>query len=172
MKRVSVLFAAIAVSIAPAFAQEAADVLPLNTDEVEEYRAWKEWAIFRNNTRGHCFGTKSDESGLIQMGMTADETMGYVGVFVQRDVDPGESNEIAVEVGDQIFTGETSGPVGNLSGNWHGGYILSNNKDFRRAIEKNDTLLAFPDQPYAIVLDIKGANNAIYEILKCSQEMQ
>jgi hypothetical protein len=171
MERLTVFAAVMAVSMAPAFAEDASDVLPLSTDSIENYRTWNQWAVFRNNTRGHCFGTKSDDSGVIQLGMTADETMGYIGAFVQQDVTSGESSEIVIQVGDQTFTGETSGPVGNLSGNWHGGYVLANNKNFRRALEKNDTLTAFPDQPYAIQLNIKGANNAIYEIIKCTQEM-
>lgn len=160
----------IAVSSA-AFSQTAQEVLPLTSDDIEEYRDWKEWAIFRNITRGHCFGTKADESGVLQIGMTADENFGYVGVFVKQDVAEGESTEIAIDVGEETFVGETSGPVGNLGDGWHGGYVLSNNKAFFDAIEENDSMMAFPDQPYALKLNIEGANNAIYEITKCTEEM-
>lgn len=155
----------------PAAAQSAQDVLPLTTDEISKFRTWDKWQILRNETRGHCLGTKSDESGVLQMGVTADETMGYVGVFVKPDVEPGESNAIVISVGDETFTGETSGPVGGLGDGWHGGYVLANNQNFRKAIESNDTMTAFPDQPWAVQLNIKGANNAIYEIAKCSQEL-
>jgi len=177
MKRFTIALASLAITAAlpalvmPAYAQSAADVLPKSSDDIEKYRTFKKWAIMQNNTRGHCLGTKSDESGVLQIGMTADESMGYVGVFVKEDVAAGASNAVAIEVGGQTYTGETSGPVGNLGGGWHGGYVLSNNKDFRRALEKNDTMTAFPDQPFAVKLNIEGANNAIYEILKCSREM-
>lgn len=165
-----VLLSAVA-STSAAYAQNAEEVLPLSTDDIVEYRDWNKWAILQNNTRGHCLGTKSDESGVIQLGMTADESMGYLGVFIKEDVVAGETNEIVIQVGDQIFTGETSGPVGNLAGGWHGGYVLANNQNFRRALEKNDTLTAYPDQPYSVTLNIKGANNGIFEILKCTEEM-
>ncbi|MEM6374627.1 MAG: hypothetical protein AAF686_00210 [Pseudomonadota bacterium] len=152
-------------------AQTAQEVLPLTTDDLEMYRSWDKWQIFSNNTRGHCLGTKSDESGVLQMGVTADETMGYVGVFVKAEVEPGESNAIAVKLGDEIFVGKTSGPVGNLGDGWHGGYILANNQDFLKALEANDMMTAFPDQPYSVELNITGSNNAIYEISQCSQKL-
>ncbi|MEM9910770.1 MAG: hypothetical protein AAF922_08305 [Pseudomonadota bacterium] len=177
MKPINLICAAMAATTALSFtttsaqAQSAQEVLPLTTDDLEMYRSWDKWQIFSNNTRGHCLGTKSDDSGVLQMGVTADETMGYVGVFVKADVEQGESNAIAVKVGDEIFVGETSGPVGDLGDGWHGGYILANNKDFRKAIEANNTMTAFPDQPYSVDLNIKGANNAIYEISQCSQKL-
>ncbi|MEM8633110.1 MAG: hypothetical protein AAGF74_17950 [Pseudomonadota bacterium] len=157
--------------IAPASAQSAQDVLPLTTDDIEKARTWDKWQILRNKTRGHCLGTKSDESGVLQLGVTADETMGYVGVFVKENVPEGASPEVVIEVGGETFVGESSGPVGDLGDGWHGGYVLANNQNFRKAIEASDTMVAFPDAPYAVVLNIKGANNAIYEIAKCSQAM-
>lgn len=173
----TLLFAALAATTAipslttSAMAQSAQEVLPLSTDEIVQERNWKKWAIFRNNTRGHCFGTKSDESGVLQMGVTADETMGYVGVFIKADVPEGESQNVRVLLGEQTFVGEASGPVQHLGDGWHGGYILANNKDFRRAIEANDVMTVFPDMPYSVTIDITGANNAIFEIAKCSGMM-
>jgi len=177
MKPITLLSAALTAMTAlpvlatPAMAQSAQEVLPLSTDDVVEERSWKKWTILRNNTRGHCFGTKSDASGVLQMGVTADETMGYVGVFVKADVPEGETNNVRILLGDQTFVGEASGPVQHLGDGWHGGYVLANNKDFRRAIEANDVMTVFPDMPYAAVIDIKGANNAIFEIAKCSGMM-
>lgn len=177
MKTTHMICAALAATAAISFtaietkAQTAQEVLPLTTDELEMYRSWNKWQIFSNKTRGHCLGTKSDDSGVLQMGVTADETMGYVGVFVKPEVAPGDTNAVAVKVGEEIFVGETSGPVGNLGDGWHGGYVLANNKNFRKAIEANDTMTAFPDQPYSVELNIKGANNAIYEISQCSKEL-
>ncbi|MEM9497058.1 MAG: hypothetical protein AAGA28_03975 [Pseudomonadota bacterium] len=155
----------------PASAQSAQDVLPLTTDDIEKARTWGKWQILRNKTRGHCLGTKSDDSGVVQMGVTADETMGYVGVFVKQDVEAGESDEIVIEVGGETFVGESSGPVGGLGDGWHGGYVLANNQNFRKAIEASDTMVAFPDAPYAVVLNIAGSGDAIYEIAKCSREL-
>lgn len=171
MKRLAILSTVLAMFASPGFAQEASEVLPVPSDNIETFRSWKEWTIYRNNSRGHCFGTKSDGTSAIQLGLTKDETLGYIGAFVKRDFTPAEDNKIAIKVGETIFTGETSGPVGDVTGDWHGGYVLSNNKDFRRAIEKNNTMLAFPSRPYAYEIDIKGANNAIFEIKKCTDEM-
>lgn len=100
--------------------------------------------------------------------------MGYLCAFIREDfapsgVDDADSASISVviQIGNQVFTGDTSGPV-DVVGDWRGGYILANNKKFRKAIEKNDTLTIFPDRPYTVELDIKGANNAIFEIRKCT----
>ncbi|MEM6577742.1 MAG: hypothetical protein AAF678_04565 [Pseudomonadota bacterium] len=156
--------------VAPASAQSAQDVLPLTTDKLEKARTWDKWTITRNLTRGHCIGTKADDSGTLQMGVTADETMGYVGVFVPGEVDPG-IKELVIEVGEQTFTGTSSGPVGNLGTDLNGGYVLANNQNFRKAIEANEFMTVYPDTASAVQLNIKGANAAIFEIAKCSQKL-
>ena len=164
---------ALTVAAAPnaASAQTPQEVLPLTTDTISQFRTWRNWQVLRNESRGHCLATMSDESGVIQICLTQDETLGYIGVFVQEEIPAGASNDVVIKVGDQTFVGETSGPVGNLGGGWHGGYVLANNQDFRRSIERNNTLTAFPDQPWAVQLDITGANNAIFEVRQCSDSM-
>ncbi len=176
MKFIATAIAGLAILAAPAMmtpasAQTAQEVLPLTTDSIEKARTWKKWQILRNKTRNHCLGTKSDESGVMQIGMTADETMGYVGVFV-KDWDPSSSpQEVVIKVGDQLFTGTTSGAVGGLAGDWEGGYVLANNQNFRKALESNNSMTVYPDQPWAIELNIQGTDAAIFEIIKCSQNM-
>jgi len=171
LKTVAASLALLGALTAPVYAQSAQEVLPLSTDKIETDRTFGKWAILRNETRGHCLGTKADDSGVVQMGITADETLGYVGVFVKPEVDPGKSNDVAVLVGGEVFVGESSGPVAHLGDGWHGGYILADNPDFRKAIEASNEMDVFPDQPFAVRLNIKGADKAIYEIAKCSREM-
>ncbi|MDD9724566.1 hypothetical protein PVV74_03765 [Roseovarius sp. SK2] len=177
MKLFTPLFASLAITslltalTLPAFAQSAQQVLPLTTDDIEKFRSFNRWDILRNNTRGHCLGTKSDESGVVQIGMTADESMGYVGAFVKEDGAEWASNSVTIRVGNEPFTGVASGPVGNLGSGWHGGYVLSDKKKLRRALQMSDTVTAFPNRPYVVKLNIAGAYTAIYEILKCTEGM-
>lgn len=156
--------------VAPAAAESPQDVLPLTSDTLEKARTWDKWTITRNLTRGHCIGTKNDDSGTLQMGVTADETMGYVGVFVPGEIPEGVK-ELVIKVGEETFTGTSSGPVGNLGSDLNGGYVLANNQNFRKAIESNDTMVVYPDTAGAVQLNIKGASAAIFEIAKCSQAL-
>lgn len=175
MKSTTTMCASLALAFAafaaPVSAQTPQEVLPLTTDTISQFRTWRNWQVLRNETRGHCLATRSDESGVIQMGLTKDESLGYIGAFVQEEIPPGESNNIVILIGDEAFIGETSGPIGNLGGGWHGGYVLSNNQQFRRAVERNNTMTAFPDQPWAVEMNITGANNAIFEIRRCNESM-
>ncbi|MBC7131476.1 MAG: hypothetical protein H5U16_00030 [Roseovarius sp.] len=162
------------VTATQASAQSAQDVLPLVTDDIEQFRSWENWTILRNNTRGHCFGTKSSDRAILQMGVTGDGEMGYVGVFVKDEGIPrGDERpeNVAILLGERAFVGGIAELVQAPSAGWFGGYVLSGDRDFRRAIEANDVMVVFPDTPYVVMADIRGANNAIFEIAKCSDEM-
>ncbi len=149
-----------------------AEVLPEASDEIEKYRNAGDWSIYRNMTRGSCFMTRTDDyGGAVQMGLTKDGNYGYVGVFVKgAEVEEGVK-DIAIVVNDNIYVGESSSAT-HIEGDYQGGYILSNNKQLRLDLEKADEMIAFPDAPYMVTVDLKGSRNAIFEVRKCTEELQ
>jgi hypothetical protein len=166
-KTLSVLACIVAL---PAFSA-ADDVLPTAGDEIEKFRSAGDWVIYRNVTRGHCFASKAGDIGLIQMGFTKDEGAAYLGAFLQDwPVEEG-TRPIHVVVNDNVYKGDVSA-VTQASNGWSGGYILVNNKDFVRDVEKADELVAFPDSPNTFILDMSDSANTIFEIRKCTDEMR
>ncbi len=176
-------FTSIAVSIAlsiPAIASATeeqtgyaeAEVLPSATDEIGKYRRAGEWTVFENKTRKSCFMTRTDESGgAVQMGLTKSGEYGYIGIFVKGAQVEDEIKEVAIVVNGNVYVGEAN-PATHLEGNYQGGYILANNTKLRHDLGKGDELVAFPDAPYSVLVDLKDAGKAIFEVRKCTSELQ
>lgn len=160
---------------APAFASDTsyaeAEVLPEASDVVETYRTAGNWAIFANQTRKTCYMEQADDAGgAVQMGLTKSGDYGYIGMFIKgAEVEEG-IKDIALSVNGNIYVGEATAAT-HLEGGYQGGYVLSNNPELRYDLGKADQLFAFPDAPYMLTVDLKGARNAIYEVRKCTEEL-
>jgi len=167
------LTALIAVSMAfaaPLMAAE--DVLPSSTDEISIDRKAGAWVIFKNETRKSCFASYKSENGyVVQFGFTKDETNGYLGLFSQDAKVEEGTRDITVIANGNVYFGESTGVAVNLSDGYEGGYILVNNPNFVKDIEKGKQLVAFPDSPNTYIIDMKGAKNAVYEVRKCTTEL-
>lgn len=162
--------------LTPGFASDEAypeaEVLPEASDVVENYRMAGDWAIFANKTRGTCYMERTDDAGgAVQMGLTKSGEYGYIGMFVKGAEVEDEIKDIAISVNGNVYVGEAN-PATHLEGGYQGGYILSNNKDLRHDLGKADEMYAFPDAPYMVTVDLKGARNAIFEVRKCTEELQ
>lgn len=154
-------------------AEDEAAVLPKAGDNIQEYRRAGEWMIYENQTSGHCFMTRSDEESgsAVQMGITKSGAYGYVGAFIKgAEVEEG-IKDVAVEVNGNIYVGESNTAV-NLADGYKGGYILSDNKQLRLDLGKADEMHIFPDAPYSVTVKLKDAHNAIFEVRKCTDELQ
>jgi len=146
------------------------DVLPLETDKTEFFRNAAGWTVHKNITRQSCFISRTDDAGgAIQMGLTKDQNYGYLGAFVKDfDVEEGDK-EVAILVNGNLYVGTSTG-TNDLSGNYKGGYVLVDNKNFVKDIEASDELIAYPDAPYQVILKLEGAKTALYEARKCMEE--
>jgi len=157
----------------PAYAADE-DILPEPTDDISSYRTAGDWTIFQNATRGSCFITRTDESNgtAVQIGLTKDQQAGYIGVFSKTaDIQEGVK-DISILVNDNIYVGKSKAFSQSLNDGYKGGYVLSNNKQLRLDLEKGGTMVAFPDSPYMVIIDLKGAGNAIYEGRECNKKLQ
>lgn len=166
---------AIALTALPALATEETDtdVLPSASDVFEVYRKAGAWTVYEDLTRGSCLMTLAGENDtVVQIGLTKDLEYGYLGVFSKTfEVEEG-TNEIAILVNENVYVGEARSMGGNLRDGYKGGYILSDNTDLRLDIERSEELVAFPDTGYTIGVGLKGARNAIFEVRKCTEELQ
>jgi len=149
-----------------------AEVLPEASDDVERYRAAGEWTVYANLTRKTCFMTRLyDNGGAVQMGLTKNGEYGYIGVFVKGAEVEGDIDDVTALINDNIYIGKGY-PATHLADGYQGGYILANNTKLRYDLGKGEEMVAFPDTGYGVIVDLKAAGNAIFEVRKCTEELQ
>lgn len=149
------------------------DVLPLASDDIAKYREAGEWTVFENRTRKSCFISRSDDAGnLVQMGLTRNNLFGYVGIF-RKDAEIPEGEEaVAVIVNDNLYVGSAKNVVTGASGNYSGGYILANDRQFRIDLEKSAEMIVFPDMPFSVTVNLGRARDAIFEARECTGKLR
>ena len=66
-----------------------------NMGEVEN------WTVYENQTRGDCLIVRDYGASSVQMGVTADQQVGYLGVFSKDDIglQNGTKSEVFVSIG-------------------------------------------------------------------------
>jgi hypothetical protein len=154
-------------SVMAAYAQsplpKASDVLVRYGDDVEG------WTVYENQTRGDCLIVRSDGPSSVQMGVTANEEIGYLGVFTKEDIGlkNGSNSEIFVSIGGHLYGGVATSTSGELKGGYSGGYILTDNPDFKRDVAKKYEMIVFPETKGAFVVDLKGTYKAMAMGRKC-----
>ncbi|WP_429813723.1 hypothetical protein [Ensifer sp. B1-9] len=162
---------AVAVSFATAVCAQQSP-LPLASDTLIRYGDDIEgWTVYANKTRGDCLIVSSFGPGSVQMGVAADQSVGYLGVFTQVDI--GVQNglkEIFVDIDGHLYNGVVTTTNGQLKGGYSGGYILTDNPDFKRDVAKKYTMTVFPQTAGAFVVDLRGTYKAMAAGRKCLAE--
>ncbi len=110
----------------------------------------------------------------VRMGVTADPDIGYLGVFTKEDVGirNGRESEIFVSIAGTLYGGVATGMKGDIQGGYTGGYILTDNPDFKQAIAKQYEMIVFPETKGAFVVDLTGTYKAMELGRKCFKEQQ
>ena len=146
--------------------------LPLATDTLVRYGADIEgWTVYANKTRRDCLIVSSFGPGSVQMGVDADEALGYLGVFTQADIGiKNGASEIFVDIGGHLYNGVVTTTTGQLKGGYSGGYILTDDPAFKRDVAKKYTMIVFPQTPGAFVVDLRGTYKAMAAGRKCLAE--
>lgn len=173
MRTFLVLIAAASVALSSAttvYAQQnplpkASDTLVRFGDDIEG------WTIYANKTRGDCLIVSSVGEGSVQMGVATDQSVGYLGVFTKQDIGIQNGNEeIFVDIDGNLYAGVATTTSGQLAGGYSGGYILTDNPDFKRDIAKKYTMIVFPQTPGAFVVDLRGTYKAMAKGRECLKE--
>lgn len=175
MRNVATLIAAAAVAVSCAtivWAQQ--NPLPLATDTLVRFGPDIEgWTVYANKTRGDCLIVSSVGQGSVQMGVAADHSVGYLGVFTKADIGiRNGAEEIFVDIDGNLYAGVATTTSGQLKGGYSGGYILTDNPAFKRDVAKKYTMIVFPQTPGAFVVDLRGTYKAMAEGRKCLAEQK
>ena len=145
---------------------KASDVLVRYGDDIEG------WTVYANQTRGDCLIVRDsigpDAAGAVQMGVTPnDREVGYLGVFTKKDIGikPGTESQIFVSIDGKLYSGVST--TADAKGGYSGGYIMTDDPNFKRAVAKRYTMTVFPKTMGEFVIDLKGTFRAMAMGRKC-----
>ena len=141
---------------------KASDVLVRYGDDVEG------WTVYANQTRGDCLMVRQDGPSAVQMGVTPnDQEVGYLGVFTKKDIGikPGMESQIFVSIDGKLYSGVST--TADAKGGYSGGYILTDDPNFKRAVAKRYSMTVFPQTMGEFVIDLKGTFRAMAAGRKC-----
>ncbi len=151
-----------------------ADVLHPGNGEFTNKGAVGPWTIYADHDRGSCLIEGVDPAGfVVQMGLTDNEKVAYVGVFSKTYFeDAGNSkSDISITVNGRAYTGEMTEMRRKLEDGYRGGYVLANNPDFVRDIQKGHHMMAKPEKGTGVIINLDGTYNAIEAAKDCTSKM-
>ncbi|MFV0383733.1 hypothetical protein [Paracoccus sp. (in: a-proteobacteria)] len=151
-----------------------AQVLSPGTDSFEQVGEAGPWIIYADVQRQSCLAEGQDSNGnVVQMGLTADHSLGYVGVFTPVDlgITAGEQ-DITITVNGNAYSGKAMMREHGLSEGYQGGYFVANNPDFVADMEAGQTMLAFSDtNGEGVAIDLTGSHAAIEAARACTAQL-
>src|SRR5258705_10500496 len=108
MRNVMTLIAAMSVALLSTVVAHAQsqNPLPKASDVLVRYGEDVEgWTVYANKTRGDCLIVRQDGPSAVQMGVTANQEVGYLGVFTKEDIglQNGNTSDIFVSIDGQLF---------------------------------------------------------------------
>ncbi|KAA1177222.1 hypothetical protein FP026_25335 [Rhizobium tropici] len=175
MRNFTAFILATSVALASAtavYAQE--NPLPKASDPLVKYGEDVEgWTVYANKTRGDCLIVRTFGPGAVQMGVAADQSVGYLGVFTKLDIGiQNGAKEIFVAIDHHLYHGVVTTTAGKLKGGYSGGYILTDDPGFKRDVAKRYTMTVFPQTQGAFIVDLKGTYKAMAAGRKCLSEQR
>ncbi|WP_170398385.1 hypothetical protein [Ruegeria arenilitoris] len=145
----------------------------VSADTFLRYGEVEGWKVFIDQDKKSCLIEAVDDSeNVVQMGLTQDRSVGYVGVFTKAktDIKRGEKEAVAILLGDNIYLGEATGMKGNITKGYSGGYVLSDDPQFADDIAKQKVMVVFPEKEFAFTVDLTGTYKAMEMARKCNEE--
>jgi len=171
MRNFLTLIAATSVALSFAVAAHAQSPLPAASDVLVRYGDDVQgWTVYTNKTRGDCLIVRSDGPNSVQMGVTANQEVGYLGVFTKLDIGlkSGNQSQVFVSIDGHPYSGVVTSTF--AKGGLSGGYILSDDPNFKRDVAKKYKMIVFPETKAAFVVDLKGTYKAMAMGRKCLAE--
>jgi hypothetical protein len=174
MRNLTAFIIAASVALSPAavaYAQE--NPLPKAGDTLVRYgKDIEGWTVYANKTRGDCLIVSSFGPGSVQMGVAADHSIGYLGVFTKLDI--GIKNgvkEIFVDIDGHLYGGVVT-TAGQLADGYSGGYIMTDDPAFKRDVAKKYKMTVFPQTQATFDVDLRGTYKAMAAGRKCLSEQK
>lgn len=145
-------------------------------DTFEKFGEVEGWKVFADNEKKSCLIEATDDLGnVVQMGLTKDRDVAYIGVFTQAktNLKRGEKKAVAILLGDNMYVGESTAMRGNITKGYSGGYVLTDDPQVVTDIAQQYEMVVFPEKEYAFVVDLTGTKKAIEMARECNaQQMQ
>lgn len=168
MRNVITFIAATSAALLSAMAAYSDSPLPKASDVLVKYGEVEGWTVYANQTRGDCLIVREDGPNAVQMGVTPnDKEVGYLGVFTKVDIGlkSGNQSQIFVSIGGNVYAGVVTNT--DAKGGYTGGYILTDDPNFKRDVAKKYDMIVFPETVGAFVVDLKGTFKAMAMGRKC-----
>ncbi|AXI46475.1 hypothetical protein C1J03_10860 [Sulfitobacter sp. SK012] len=144
-----------------------------SAETYEKYGEVEGWKVFVDQEKKSCLIEAVDAfENVVQMGLTADRSIGYLGVFTKADtnIKKGDTEGVAILIGENIYLGEVTGMRGNITKGYSGGYVLSDSPMFVKDIEQQYEMVVFPETEYSFVVDLAGTKKAIEMARECNDK--
>lgn len=146
---------------------------PLLADagKFEGYGSVEGWSVFVDHDKKSCLTEAIDgDENVVQMGLTKDRGVGYLGVFTKADIaiEKDKKELVAVLLGENLYIGEATGMRGNITEGYSGGYILSDDPQLVEDIAQQHTMVVFPETSFAFEINLAGTKKAIEMARECN----
>ena len=131
------------------------------------------WGIFIDTAKSSCLIEKTDDLGnVVQMGLTKDRSIGYVGVFTtaETDIKKDDTQAVLISLDGNLYAGEAKGMRGNITKGYTGGYVLSDDPQFVDDLARKHVMEVFPEKAYGFSVNLAGTYKAIEMARACNQE--
>ncbi|WP_261195578.1 hypothetical protein [Pseudoruegeria sp. SHC-113] len=145
--------------------------LPALADTYTKFGEVEGWKVFADAEKKSCLMERVDAAeNVIQMGLTEDRGVGYVGVFTKAEtnIKKGDEEAVAILIGGNIYLGEATGMRGNITEGYSGGYVLSDDPQFATDIAQQYEMIVFPETEFAFVVDLTGTKKAMEMTKECN----
>ena len=142
-------------------------------DTFTKYGEIEGWNVYADQEKKSCLIEAIDSAeNVVQMGLTEDRSIGYLGVFTkgETDIKAGDTEAVSILIGENIYLGEVTGMRGNITAGYSGGYVLSDSPQFVKDIEQQYEMVVFPEKEYAFVVDLTGTKKAIALARECNEK--
>lgn len=137
------------------------------------YGSIEGWNVYVDQEKKSCFVEKKDDfDNVVQMGLTSDRAIAYIGVFTKAEtnIKRGEKEAVAILLGDHLYVGEATGMRGNITKGYSGGYVLTDDPQVIEDIAQQYTMIVFPEKQYTFSVDLTGTKKAIELAAACNKE--
>ena len=142
-------------------------------DKFLKYGDVEGWNVYIDQEKKTCLIEAIDaEENVVQMGLTADRAFGYLGVFTKGEttIKAGETEAVAILIGDNMYIGEAMGMRGNITKGYSGGYVVSDDPQLAEDIAQQYEMVVFPEKEHGFVVDLTGTKKAMEMARECNEK--
>ncbi|SFL14164.1 hypothetical protein [Shimia haliotis] len=145
---------------------------PAFADKFVGYGAVEGWNVYVDTEKKSCMiETKDDLDNVVQMGLTEERDVAYIGIFTKdkTDIQRGFKKEVAILLGENVYLGEATGMRGNITKGYSGGYVLTDNPQVIEDIAKERVMVVFPEEEFSFIVNLDGTYKALELARECTQ---